>query len=168
MDILERLLLHDAWTTKQLLLIARDLSDEQVDREFDIGHLSLRRTLVHIVGNMECWYDMMSSQPVRRPILPLRGEPSISSVISRLDRVSPDLLALGRRVVAENRLNDRFIDVLETPPTRKSYGGALVHVATHGMHHRAHCFYIMRRLGITNLTEGDALSWECMVERTFR
>jgi hypothetical protein len=41
MDILDRLLGHDAWTTRQLLLRCRDLTDAQLDREFDIGHRSV-------------------------------------------------------------------------------------------------------------------------------
>jgi uncharacterized damage-inducible protein DinB len=30
------------------------------------------------------------------------------------------------------------------------------------MHHRAQCLYIMRQLGVKDLIEGDALSWECI------
>ena len=33
MDLLDRLLGHDAWTTRQLLLLCRGLTDEQLDRQ---------------------------------------------------------------------------------------------------------------------------------------
>ena len=37
MDILDRILRHDAWTTGLLLRLAAPLTDEQLDREFDLG-----------------------------------------------------------------------------------------------------------------------------------
>jgi DNA-binding FadR family transcriptional regulator len=43
---------------------------------------------------------------------------------------------------------------------RGSVGGAIVHIVTHGMHHRAQLLYMLRLLGVQNLIEGDALSWE--------
>jgi hypothetical protein len=55
MDILDRLLGHDAWTTRQLLLRCRELTEEQLDRHFEIGDRSLRETFQHIMENMEIW-----------------------------------------------------------------------------------------------------------------
>ena len=49
MDLLDRLLAHDTWTTRQLLLACRSLPDEMLDKEFDIDQRSLRRTFVHII-----------------------------------------------------------------------------------------------------------------------
>ena len=40
------------------------------------------------------------------------------------------------------------------------YGGGIAHVITHSMHHRAQPLYMLRRLGIEGLPEGDVLSWE--------
>ena len=59
MDLLDRLLGHDAWTTRQLLDICSGLTDEQLDRRFDIGHGSVRATLDHVISNMEVWGDLM-------------------------------------------------------------------------------------------------------------
>jgi uncharacterized damage-inducible protein DinB len=59
MDILDRLLGHDAWTTRQLLLRCRELTDEQMDRPFDIGNRSLRQTFEHIIACMESHTDLM-------------------------------------------------------------------------------------------------------------
>ncbi len=42
MTILDRLLGHDAWTTRQLLLRCRELSEEQMSRTFNIGDRNLR------------------------------------------------------------------------------------------------------------------------------
>ena len=45
MDLLDRLLDHDHWATTQLLDVSRNLTDAQLDQEFDIGHRSLRGTI---------------------------------------------------------------------------------------------------------------------------
>ena len=52
------------------------------------------------------------------------------------------------------------MDTLDSPPAEKTYGGAIAHVITHSMHHRAQLLYMLRRLGLEGLPEGDVLSWE--------
>ncbi len=52
MTILDRLLGHDAWTTRQLLLRCRELSEEQRSQTFDIGDRSLSETLEHLIACM--------------------------------------------------------------------------------------------------------------------
>ena len=59
MTILDRLLGHDAWTTRQLLLRCRELSEEQMDRMFDIGDRSLRGTFEHLIACMESHTDLL-------------------------------------------------------------------------------------------------------------
>jgi uncharacterized damage-inducible protein DinB len=161
MTILERLLRHDAWTTGALFALSANLSDDLLDREFDIGHQSLRRTFAHIIRNMEVWCDLMSGRPQRNAENGNRPN-SIAQLTERLDAVALELLALGRYVEDGNREDELFLDCLENPPQRKTLGGGLVHVATHGMHHRAQCLYMMRKLGMQGLIEGDALSWEAI------
>jgi uncharacterized damage-inducible protein DinB len=62
MDLLDRLLGHDVWTTRLLLMRCEQLSDEELDREFDIGHRSVRRMLLHIIRNVEVWTDLMRAR----------------------------------------------------------------------------------------------------------
>ena len=65
MDLLDRLIGHDAWTTRLLLRRCQELSDEQVDRRFDIGHRTVRQTLHHIIFNVEVWASLMAGQQVK-------------------------------------------------------------------------------------------------------
>ena len=65
MDILDRLLAHDTWTTRQLLLACKALPDSVLDQEFDIDHQSLRSTFIHIIENMEEWTDLLYERSVR-------------------------------------------------------------------------------------------------------
>ena len=56
--------------------------------------------------------------------------------------------------------NEQFVDVLDDPPRRKTFGGGIAHIITHSMHHRAQLLYMLRRLGVARLPEGDVFSWE--------
>lgn len=157
MDWLDRLLGHDAWTTGQLLELSADLRDDQLDHAFDIGHRTVRRTFDHVIWNIECWTDLMRGTPVRT------HSPQPQTLVQLRQRhaaAAAELFAFARTIVDADRLNDEFVDVLDKPPTTKSFGGAILHLATHGMHHRAQLLYMLRRLGVADLPEGDVLSWE--------
>ena len=158
MDLLDRFLGHDANTTRELLLRCRELTDEELDRRFDIGHGSLRATFHHIIWNIEAWTDLMLARPRRDE--PAAQFHTIPAMITRLDAIAAEFALLARRVQSENRLDELFIDVIDDPPRRKTFGAAIVHTITHSMHHRAQILNIMRHLGMTNLIEGDAESWE--------
>jgi uncharacterized damage-inducible protein DinB len=77
----------------------------------------------------------------------------IGVAADRLARVAGDISARGA-------WDDRWLDTLDEPPTEKTYGGAIAHVITHSMHHRAQLLYMLRQLGMKDLPEGDVLSWE--------
>ena len=156
MDLLDRLLAHDAWTTRQLLDIARQLSDNQLDQRFDIGRGSLRATFHHVIRNMEVWTDIMSGSDPRAD----NPDQSIPALTARLDSAAADLATLATSVRDRAAWDEKWTDHLDDPPTEKSFGGAIAHVITHSMHHRAQILHILRRLGVTDLPEGDVLSWE--------
>ena len=158
MDLTDRLLDHDAWTTQLLLARCRDLTDEQLDRDFDIGHRTVRATLVHVIRNVEVWSDLMASGAVRDD--PGLNGQSVSELTARLTSAAADLAKVTRAVAERAGWDDEWVDPLDSPPTRKTFGGAIAHVITHSMHHRAQLLYILRRLGVKGLPEGDVLSWE--------
>jgi uncharacterized damage-inducible protein DinB len=159
MDILDRLLGHDAYTTHQLLLRCAPLNDEQLDRQFAIGHGSLRETFDHLIWNMEIWTDLMRERTPRRHPGPAGA--TIAQFLSRLDAISSDFAAMARDAQRANRLDALFPDSIDPPPpTWRTLGGGIVHVITHSMHHRAQILNMMRHLGLRDLPEGDVLSWE--------
>jgi uncharacterized damage-inducible protein DinB len=158
MDLLDRLLGHDVWTTHQLLLRCRGLTDEQLDRDFDIGHRTVRATLTHIIRNVEVWSDLMAGHSVREKEGP--SGCSMSALTGRLDSAAADLATIARGIAQRGGWDQKFVDTLDNPPTERTYGGAIAHVITHSMHHRAQLLYLLRRLGAEDLPEGDVLSWE--------
>ena len=155
MDIADRLLAHDTWTTRQLLLACQALDDRVFDKTFDIDHASLRMTFEHIIGNMETWTDLIYDQPVLK-----RAGNSIPELLDRLSNISRDFANITRNIVREQRYDDCFLDTLDNPPKKKTFGGTIGHVITHNMHHRAQIMYMMEKVGIKDHIEGDLLSWE--------
>jgi len=165
MDLLDRLLGHDAWTTRRLLEHCRAFDDERLDRGHDLAHRSVRATFLHIVRNMEVWGDLMAGVEVRPD---RNAEPvgrSIEGLLARLDQAAADLAAIARDVAARGAWDERWLDVLDDPPTEKSYGGAIAHVITHSMHHRAQVIQLLRDVGAPAPIEGDVLSWEMQARR---
>jgi uncharacterized damage-inducible protein DinB len=158
MDLLDRLLGHDAWTTRELLLRCRDLTDEQLDRDFDIGHRTVRATFGHVIRNMEGWSDLIAGRPPR--LDPALSTASVPTLLARLDLAAADLANAARPIAARNGWDEKWLDPFSNPPTERTYGGAIAHVITHSMHHRAQLLYLLRRLGVEDLPEGDVLSWE--------
>ncbi len=155
MDLLDRLLAHDTWTTRQLLVACQPLSDDQLDQAFDIDHRSLRQTFVHMIDNMEIWTDLLCERPVQA-----RAGTSIPELIERLSLVSRDFALVARKIAREQRYDDCFLDILDAPPQRKTFGGAIGHLITHSMHHRAQIMFLMEKVGLHEHLEGDLLSWE--------
>ncbi len=159
MDILDRLLAHDAWTTRQLLERCRELDAVALQQPFDIGHGTLAETLYHMIDNVRTWTDLMSGAPIPRDET-THPERFVDDLIAWHETASADFAALARRIRDEGRLDELWIDVLAEPPAALSYGGAIAHVITHNMHHRAEVLHMLQRLGIRDLPEGDVLSWE--------
>jgi uncharacterized damage-inducible protein DinB len=156
MDLLDRLLGHDAWTTRLLLRRCQELSNEQLDQRFNIGHGTVRRTLHHIVFNVEVWAGLMAGEQVRLDLAP----GSIPELMQRFQLASLQLSRVCRAVAERGAWDERWIDVLDTPPAEKSYGSGIAHIITHSMHHRAQLLFILKQLGISELPEGDVFSWE--------
>lgn len=155
MDLLDRLLAHDAWTTRQLLPACQALADEALDREFDIDQRTLRGTFVHLIVSLEAWTDLICERPVQ-----VFDGTTIADLLARLGNSSRDLAEAAWRVAREGRYDGCFTDTLDDPPRRKTFGGAIGHVITHNRHHREQVMYLMERAGLPDHIEGDLLAWE--------
>ena len=165
MDILDRLLGHDQWTARLLLGRCRELSDAQLDQWFDAGVGSVRATLLHTVGSMEVWTDLMCGRVGRTAFHSEGWPPSVPELLERHDRASVAFATLARQLRDEGRLDDLWVDQLDDPPKEKTYGGAIGHILTHSHFHRAELLHMLQRLGLADLPEGDLLSWEAQARQ---
>lgn len=161
-NLLDRFLGHDARTTRRLLLLCQNLTDEQLDREFDIGHRTVRATFQHIIRSVKVWSDLMAGRLVTPKQAAQPQDQSVTALMVRLHRAAANLAEISRAVAERDGWDERFVDPLDG--IEKSYGGSIAHILTHSMHHRAQLLYLLRRLGVAGLPEGDVLSWEQQID----
>jgi uncharacterized damage-inducible protein DinB len=153
MDLLDRLLGHDRWATAQLLDLSRNLTDAQLDQEFDIGHRSLRDTFEHVIFNIAFWTALMTEQPVDEQ----RDDRSVTALIDRHERSYAAFASLARQFRDEQRLEDTYFDHYDA---RKSFGGTILHVVLHNAEHRTEALHILQRLEVPDLPEVDPGLWD--------
>jgi uncharacterized damage-inducible protein DinB len=163
MDLLDRLLGHDRWTTAQLLERCRELQPEQWAEPFDLGHQTMAATFQHMIGNVRVWTDLMAARPVQQSSD--EAPTTADDLIVQWQAVYDDFATLARGIADESRWDATYVDVLDNPPRPKSFGGTIAHVITHNMQHRAEVIHMLTRLGLENVLEGDVLSWEQQAQR---
>jgi uncharacterized damage-inducible protein DinB len=149
---LDSLLGHDRDMTSYLMALSADLGDEELDREFDIGHRTLRRTFDHIILATDSWNGQMTGEPV-----PWKPDPaSIAEMQARHQAVYARFEATARAIAAEGRENEVFIDAHAYPQTK---GLTVLHVILHSHMHRSEVLHMLQRLGVADLPEGDPQEW---------
>ena len=153
-----RLLQHNAWATRVLLERCRSLTPQQFQQRFDIGPGSLHDTLRHIIGAMLRWSDRIADQPVRASIEKNPNPQTPDELLVLLDRAGRELEEVASRVDRDGR-HDEMMQA-EFRPEHFTRGTAMVHVLTHGIHHRAQALNMFRRLGVTDLPDLDVIEWE--------
>jgi uncharacterized damage-inducible protein DinB len=155
-DVLQILLAHDRWATEQLLDTCAKLPADQFHQAFDIGPGSLHDTLTHVVGAMRTWTDSLTGGE-HRPRPDTDGQ-----------RRTPDqirALHVESCVELSGEARRRSLDEIVTRTLRSgrtvslTRAEVLTHVATHGMHHRAQCLNMLRRLGVDPLPPSSVTEW---------
>jgi len=154
MDLIDRLLEHDRWATTEILKASRELSDAQLDQEFDIGHRTLRATYDHTFFNIEFWTRIASGQPTDGIE---RDKGSIETLTARHEAAHHTFAAFARRMRDEGRLDDTFVDHFGGNVT---FAGVIVHVVQHNADHRTEVLHILQRLGVPDLPEVDHALWD--------
>lgn len=174
-DPMDILLKHDAWATRRVLEACAGLTGPQMHTKFDIGLGTLHDNLTHIIGAMRRWADRIDERAVR-PSIESRGtstDPaptpigrSVRELMELLDEAAADLAGVARKYAG--RLHEPIKPVFGGKAYTFSRGAALVHVCTHGGHHRAQCINMLKRLGVSGLSDHlpdvAVTEWQAEVE----
>ncbi len=154
-DPLQILLAHDKWATRQILDACANLSAEQFDQRFAIGPGSLRDTITHMLGAMRVWTQVLAGQEVG-PRLEQDGQRHSPAELSALlQTIAAGLTAQAHRLP----LTDMASRTRDGKVFQFTRGAVLVHITTHGMHHRAQCLNMLRQLGVTPLPPSSVAEW---------
>jgi uncharacterized damage-inducible protein DinB len=160
-DILDRLLGHNVWATRLLIEYCRALTPEQYIQKFDIGPGSLHVTLTHCVAVMLFYADQLAGKPMKSYRDLEQRATTPESLLDHLATAERNLARAASRVRDERRLDE--VMTLTTRDGRFwsfSRGTCVVHVLTHGVHHRAQALNMLRRLGVAGLPDLDTVDWE--------
>jgi len=153
MDLLDRMLGQDEWTTAKLIALSQGLTDAQLDQDFDIGHRTLRATFDHMILSTEFWTGLMIGKPI-----PWESSQSpLAALLERHERSYAIFADLARRLRDEQRFDEVYIDHYDYPQT---FGGTVLHVILHNGQHRGDVLHILQRLGVPDLPEADPQEWE--------
>ncbi len=125
MDILDRLLAHNAWTTNKLIEQSRGLTEAQLDQEFDVGLKTVRATIDHIIENIEWWTDLMNGLPQRTFENLGEDDMTLAGFARRLELVAPQFAEVARRVQTEGRLDEAW-QARADQPTTFDYGNTII------------------------------------------
>jgi uncharacterized damage-inducible protein DinB len=158
MTVLELMLSHDAWTTRQLLLRCKELSYEQFDEVVEPWERSLRDTFDHILSVAEFHTDFLISAKSESTE---RDDKTLDGMLSRLTTISKVLTNAALRIEREDAA-----DALTTNPYNgrtRTQGALIAHILTHGMHHRAQVLKMLDQLKVEDVIEGDALSFASLI-----
>lgn len=153
-DPLLVMLAHNEWANAAVIEACAPLPDAQLDRPFEMGLGTLRETVTHTIAAMRIWSDRLGR---RDPRPWLDAAPGIGPAEWRtLNREACEDL----RATALAGPMDEVIEVRRAEKVwRYPRAHLIVHVATHGVHHRAQCINMLRHLGVTDLPPSSALQW---------
>lgn len=147
------LLAHDRWANQHLYAACEALSDEQFNHAFDMGTGSLHNNLVHNLGAMRGWTDVLD-EAEQRPRLEEKRH-TLSEIRELHDTIADDFERAA--------LRRPFETLVSRERGGKTYtftvGGILTHVTTHSMHHRAQCLNMLRQLGAESLPMSSVMEW---------
>lgn len=139
---------YDDWANGRLLRMCAGLSDQQLDQPRELGFGSLRATLFHILQAERLWLDRWQG----RPWAPLATDPQGIS-LDELERAM-QLVAAERNELLDREEPTDFTRVVQYADTRGNryahhLDDLLLHVANHGIHHRAQALHYLKHCGRT-------------------
>lgn len=147
------LLAHDRWANHHLYTACKPLTPEQLNQPFEMGTGSIHNNLVHILGAMQGWTDVLN-ETAFRPRLE-GNQYTLQEIVELCDPIS---VAFEQAALAKP-----FDHILSPSWNDKQYsftvGGILTHVTTHSMHHRAQCLNMLRQLGIETQPVSSVMEW---------
>ncbi len=147
-NVIESLYQYNDWAHGRILQLATGLTDEQLDHRLEMGFGTLRATLFHIVAAEQIWLERWTRQPWRSFPIDPQGA-SLAEIEEGLRQVS----AKRREFIEANRLagwsdSITYRDGKQVEHTN-NLAGMLIHVANHGIHHRAQALYFLKQFGRT-------------------
>lgn len=148
------LLKHDHWATRNIIDACAALPPEAIHQRFHMGPGSLHDTLVHIIGAIRAWTDVLHQRDLRPR--PEQGPKLTPPQIRALLDESCEQLAT---IAMSHPVEESVTRTRDGKTYAFNRGVVVTHVTTHGMHHRAQCLNMLRQLGVNPLPKSSVTEW---------
>ncbi len=139
---------YGQWANGRILAACSDLADEQLDQPKELGLGSLRNTLFHVMVVEEIWLERWLQKPWRSFQVEAKGT-SLQEIEERLREVANQrdtfLQQVGKDVGGQVC---HYRDARGNPQSNR-LDELLMHVANHGIHHRAQALHFLKSFGKT-------------------
>lgn len=160
MDVLTKMVEHHVWLTGEMIRVAAELTPQQLDQpiELDVDDdvQTIRSLLSRLVGQMAMWNTVMAGGEYDMSV---EVDESLASLRQRLSVEGPKYLAHVREIIAEDRMDETFVDANSEHVEVISYGGNLAHVLTFAAHRRTLVLLALNAHGHGELGWGDPRHW---------
>jgi uncharacterized damage-inducible protein DinB len=157
LDTIRNYYRYGDWAFYRVVGVASVLSDEGLDRRFEMGVGSLRKTLLHIRDGEQWWYENWTVGPDNA----FQDSPETTAV-SELRTLFRGIAEQRTAYLAQLSNDDlqRVVAAEVRPGLRLGFrlGESLLQLCGHGTHHRAQALNMMRKLG-ADAPELDYVVW---------
>jgi AraC-like DNA-binding protein len=164
MDLVDRLVEHDVWLTRELLERARALDDTQLDERIPLDHEpqpweaeepTVRAMLDRLVRTKEIWTAAYKGR-----VLSDDRDTTLDGLRGRLAAAGEEFTEMVREARSRDAWDDGFVDALCDPPESFTVGGMVAHVLTFDAYRRQQLLLALRHHGLEDLGYGDPIAWE--------
>jgi uncharacterized damage-inducible protein DinB len=160
-NVLEIMLNHDRWGTRQILDACVALTPDQFGQKFEIGPGSLQATVTHILAAQRTWSDTLAVRAHRPRLDEGERKYTPAELMALLDEIASEFGALVQGHPLEEMVTRTRPDGQTITLTR---GAIAAHVTTHAMHHRAQCLNMLRQLGVKPLPRVSVVEWTFLAD----
>lgn len=143
LSLAQRIFQYNDWAQQQTLAFAADLSEDALDRDFQMGPGSIRKILLHLFDAERWWVWNLTTGPQPFP------SSAPNTPVAELKEQWTDVAKQRDHVIADVDETDaqRVVEVLAGgPPTRFRVGESIIHLAIHASHHRAQLINMFRHV----------------------
>jgi uncharacterized damage-inducible protein DinB len=143
---LRELFTYDDWAHEKLLATASGLSDQELDRPFEMGLGSLRNTLNHLYAAERVWLDRWVQHAPPRFRADATGV-SMPQLRQEMTEAAVERNALLERICDADLQKGITYTNLRGQTYTYQLGQMMLHVCNHGVHHRAQVLNMMKQIG---------------------
>lgn len=139
---------YNDWANRRIFQLAENLTDEQLDLPRPLGLGSLRATLFHQWAAEQIWLERWQGLPWREFPIDPQGIP-LADLQQRFQQVSRsrwEMIHSAGEDISSRQI--RYLDWKKNEHQNR-WMDLLVHVANHGIHHRAQALQYLKRFGRT-------------------